>query len=241
MTEAASADHPVDAEKKKRLFDRIPTSLLVTLLGIALTAWFLPAFTRQWDDRQKAHELKAALASQVAVATAKSMTRSREQLRIVLANPKGAEGMFPEVFTHLDESWFADSVEIEAKMRSEFDSPALLSALHNYNATMGTLFQLSSDPWTMYDYSHGPDSLSTARQQARLLGIGTKELRLDLLELVGPSSSTFAAPGGANDYLFTRIANGVLAKEQALTDRIATAHAKGYSTTSHDLLHDLFP
>src|SRR3954467_7064097 len=102
------ASEVAESSERGRRRLRIPTSVFVTLLGIALTAWFLPAFTRQWDDRQKAHELKAALASQVAVATAKSMTRSREQLRIVLANPKGAEGMFPEVFTHLDESWFAD-------------------------------------------------------------------------------------------------------------------------------------
>src|SRR6266513_667328 len=102
MTEAAPAEQAVAAGKKKRLFNRIPTSLLVTLIGIALTAWLLPAFTRQWDDRQKAHELKAALASQVAVATAKSLTRSREQLRLVLANPTGGEGMFPAAFTHLD-------------------------------------------------------------------------------------------------------------------------------------------
>src|SRR3954465_14347156 len=69
------------AEKKPRLLRRVPTSLIVTLLGIALTAWLLPAFTRQWDDRQKAHELKTALTSQIATATADALIRSKQELR----------------------------------------------------------------------------------------------------------------------------------------------------------------
>jgi len=44
---------------------KIPTSVVVTAVGIALTAWLLPAFTRQWDDRQKEHELKTALIAEV--------------------------------------------------------------------------------------------------------------------------------------------------------------------------------
>src|SRR5258706_30058 len=74
MTEAAPAEQAVEAEKKKRLFHRIPTSLFVTLLGIALTAWLLPAFAHQRDDRQKAQEFKAALAAQIAAATADAVT-----------------------------------------------------------------------------------------------------------------------------------------------------------------------
>ena len=70
MTEASKAERPVETEKKKRLFPRIPTSLLVTLLGIALTAWLFPAFTRQWEDRQKAADLKASILDEIARGTA---------------------------------------------------------------------------------------------------------------------------------------------------------------------------
>jgi hypothetical protein len=186
--------------------------------------------------------LRAALASQVAVATAKSLTRSREQLRIILAKPQGGEGMFPAAYTHLDESWFADSVEIEAKLRSYFDKPnKLVAKLLTYNATMQALFQLSTDPWTMYDYSHGSGSEGTAKQNAQLLGLKKKELRSDLQYLVGNTSAVFTAPGGANDYIFGQVANGVLSKEQALVDSISASTVEGYSTMRTDLLHDLIP
>jgi hypothetical protein len=241
MDEAAPGEAPAAVEKKRRLLRRFPVSLLTTLLGIALTAWLLPAFTRQWDDRQKAHELKASLAAQVAVATARSLTRSREELRIILAKPNGGEAMFPAAYTHLDESWFSDSVEIEAKLRAYIDSPEILAQLHAFNVTMQTLFQLSTDPWTMYDYSHGSGSAGTARHDARLLGIKTTQLRSDLRYLVGNTSAVFTAPGGANDSIFEQIANGVLTREQALVAGISAAHVDGYSTTARDLLHDLVP
>ena len=56
MTEAAPAKQAVEAEKKKRLFHRILTSLLGTVIGIAPTPCLLPVFTRHWDDEQKAHQ-----------------------------------------------------------------------------------------------------------------------------------------------------------------------------------------
>ena len=54
----------VESEKaagNRRRF-RVPTSVVATLLGAALTVLLAPAFTRQWDDRQAARELKVGLA-----------------------------------------------------------------------------------------------------------------------------------------------------------------------------------
>lgn len=244
MDEASPAEAEAAPEKKRPFLHRVPTSLLVALVGIALTAWLLPAFTRQWDDRQKAHELKAALATQLAVATAKSVIRSREELRVVLGKPNGGAYMFEGAYIHLEESWLADSIEIEAKLRADFHSSALLAQFHGYNRTMQTLFQLVTDPWTMWDNGYGDDGYSIAgyaSKNARLLGVTRTELGNVLQYVTGRSSMGIAAPGGANDYLFTEIANGVLAKEQALAVGISAAHAEGYSTTTHDLLNDLIP
>src|SRR5438874_375987 len=80
------------AEKKRRLLRRVPTSLLVTLLGIALTAWLLPAFTRQWDDRQKSHELAASLIGESAAANADVLTAGQDA--VFQLRPKS-----PAVFT----------------------------------------------------------------------------------------------------------------------------------------------
>jgi hypothetical protein len=67
MSEGAPAAGAT-AEKKR---PRVPTPVVVTLLGIGLSAWLLPAITRQWGDRQKAHELKAALVTDIASASSR--------------------------------------------------------------------------------------------------------------------------------------------------------------------------
>jgi hypothetical protein len=67
---------------------RVPTALLVTLLGIGLTAWILPAFTRQWDDRQKAHELKAAIVAESASATANVLTAAQRDVFTLTQDPR---------------------------------------------------------------------------------------------------------------------------------------------------------
>src|SRR5262249_21299243 len=76
MTEPGPAEQAGGVEKKRPLLRRVPSSLIVTLIGIALTAWLLPAFTRQWDDRQKARDLKASLADEMSAATATLLSTS---------------------------------------------------------------------------------------------------------------------------------------------------------------------
>jgi hypothetical protein len=75
------SDKPAQAEGttgRRSLLRRVPTALIVTLVGIALSAWLVPAITRQWDDRQKEHDLKAAVVTDMAAATARMITRSDE-------------------------------------------------------------------------------------------------------------------------------------------------------------------
>ena len=62
--------HTVPAREKaatKSLRPRVPTSVIATLLGVALTVWLAPAFTHQWEDRQAARDLQARLAEQMVV------------------------------------------------------------------------------------------------------------------------------------------------------------------------------
>jgi hypothetical protein len=54
MDKAAPEETGAAAEKKRRLLRRVPTPLIVTLLGIGLSAWLLPAITRQWDSAEGA-------------------------------------------------------------------------------------------------------------------------------------------------------------------------------------------
>src|SRR6478672_11646487 len=111
MDEAAPADGAA-AEKKRRLLRRVPTALLVTLLGIALTAWLLPAFTRQWDDRQKALELKANAADDIATVTARM---SRDCVQVMRSpNAKVRARRYTDGFGRWQESSFRMETRLDA-------------------------------------------------------------------------------------------------------------------------------
>src|SRR5262245_16834725 len=132
MDEAAPAAGAA-AEKKRRLLRRVPTPLVVTTLGIALTAWLLPAFTRQWDDRQKAQELKANTVSQMAAATADAVLQSKRVQRQA-AEGESVKGPFRSLGAAgdardrraldddagLSDAWLHESIKIEAKLRAYF-------------------------------------------------------------------------------------------------------------------------
>jgi hypothetical protein len=158
MSEAAPAAAGAAAEKKRRLLRRIPKSLVVTLLGIALTAWLLPAITRQWGDRQKAHELKAALIEDMAAATA-STFQSGDALWTAVpictaydANilQWGDSSLPTSVFkcfrrgdrqltkdsAKIDRPWALASSEIEARMRA-YLSPQVVAAWQVFAWFMG--------------------------------------------------------------------------------------------------------
>jgi hypothetical protein len=99
---------------------RVPTALLVTLLGIGLTAWILPAFTRQWDDRQKAHELKAAIVAESASATANVLTAAQRD--VFTLTPRSTAVFASDVGPPnlLQRRWSVASLQLEAKFRAYF-------------------------------------------------------------------------------------------------------------------------
>jgi hypothetical protein len=239
MTEAVPAEQTVEAEKKKRLFHRIPTSLLVTLLGIALTAWLLPAFSKQWDDKQEARKLKAAFAAQIAAATADSLTRSRVVLDGASRTRSGLT--FTAATARLGEQWLTERIKIESELRAYADSGSAISALIAYDQTMQTLFLLVSNPWAIQELLAG--SGIVAKKLARSLGQRVEDLRADLQIIIGggarkPSDDLRAA----RDVVFTSdLVAGVLDEENKLVMRVLGTHIRGYSTTAHDLVHNLIP
>lgn len=152
MTEAAPAEQAVEAEKKKPLFHRIPTSLLVTLIGIVLTAWLLPAFTRQWDDRQKAQQVKSAVVTDMAQATADALTGGR---RLLFHPVKG--GSYAVMFDPppgVSERWSKDSFRIEATVRAQL-SGRVAELWHQYSVLVESLLVAASG---LGDFSSGLQS-----------------------------------------------------------------------------------
>src|SRR5262249_24837592 len=100
------------AEEQKPLLRRLrrpPTALLVTLLGIALTAWLLPAVSRQWDDRQKAQQLKTRVGSEMASGTARALIGGEA----LTAGRKIDR-------TRILDAWEVESLTLETRLRAYF-------------------------------------------------------------------------------------------------------------------------
>jgi hypothetical protein len=119
----AASDKPAqaDAPKPRRVFwRRIPTPIVVTLLGIALSAWLLPAITRQWDDRQKAHELQAAIITDMASATSGMLTRGEERHARELAEGLGRRQRAAANQGVRSIEWSQASLQLEARLHAYF-------------------------------------------------------------------------------------------------------------------------
>jgi hypothetical protein len=233
MDEAAPEEGPA-AEKKRPLLRRIPTPLIVTLVGIVLTAWLLPAFTRQWDDRQKAHEIKAALATQIAAATADAVTRSNVEARLNDARSfrkaKADPGYWSRISgTPLGENldahgrlydmWLRYRIAIEANLRANFDSETVIAALHRYSEAMGDLIHIAAGG-TIVVSEVAPDIPLTSADK-RVLAYWKVE--------------------DGNYFPTSVVGEALLRGENKFIAEVLAAHVQGYSTTTHDLIRDLIP
>jgi hypothetical protein len=230
MDEAAPAESGAAAEKKPPLLRRVPTPLLVMLLGVALTAWLLPAFTRQWDDRQKARDLKAGLVAEIASATSQALVQSREakQRDFRRAIPNGTLAGF-RGYERLEDSWLRQSIKIQSKLRAYLPHK-VLDTWRRYDNTVDGLFVLAA--------SHvGPVELQYFAKYD--LGVPRAALKQDLVWLAATGTNRNVISN--KESAFSEIMNGVEDREQAVSDAILAAHVAGYSTTMHDLVHDLMP
>jgi hypothetical protein len=222
------------AEKKRPLLRRIPTPLIATLVGIALTAWLLPAFTRQWDDRQKAHELKAALVVDMASATARALTDGENLLYSpapTTARPSPAL-----------QNWSRESLQIEARLRAylpaaavdEWDTYAVL--VDNGLAVAGNtpasdLRGLTAMPRdARYHQSRAYESAWSAAW-------------ISLDRFFRDSFSLLFVRGDSADRVtaYAKLEGNLVKVNQVVAAEVLRSHLDGYSTTSHDLIHDLIP
>lgn len=236
---------------------KIPTPVLVTLVGIALTAWLLPAFTRQWDDRQKVNELKAALIADMATASAKALSDSEHIW----------ETKNTVVRSQAVRAWSLKSLELEARLRAYF-SPEVVAKWNFYSYAVHRLLgsesvsgQLSAGP--VFSFDRGRDWLDSITPESRTGDvIGTTGLLIALLDFDRSSKRPFLTDShreyfgqvvsieGGGQYQGTKInpqtafasyEGDVFSLGTEITENILDAHARGYSTTKSDLIHDLLP
>jgi hypothetical protein len=226
MSEAAPAAGEA-AKKKRPLLRRIPTSLLVTLLGIGLTAWLLPALSRQWDDRQQAHELQAALVSKMALASAKAFVAGHNAMLVRQSpEPAGRPG---------EEQWAIESFEIESRLRAYF-SPAIVGSWNRYRTLLSGALDTSYHRQSLLAISGGgpkprrPYPAATFDlNQLQIVLSGDRD-RFHAYAVNSPAFGRW----GPLEYDLARLENQV-------ARAVLAASPKGYSTTLGDFLHDLVP
>jgi hypothetical protein len=221
----AEATPETDAKvTRSRRWPRVPTSVIVTLIGIGLSAWLIPAFTRQWDDRQKARDLKADLVAQMASATATAVVAAHRLAPDVDRYP--VEQPAGEQWLDAQDAWLLANLRLQARLRTYF-SDSVVAEWANFREYVNEYFFLPGSSLGDKDI----ESLKKFRG-------GLLRMRLDperAAELVDEWRS--GGYWGANE----DAGLSLLDNEAAIAARVLDAHTTGYSTTARDLINDLLP
>ena len=100
------------SEERRR--GKVPTSVLVTLLVALFSVFVGPAIARQWDDQQKSRELKAAIADEIAISTARTLAAG-----VYVARAQDRHDRL-ERLANARNYWRPASLRIETKLRAYF-------------------------------------------------------------------------------------------------------------------------
>jgi hypothetical protein len=249
-----------EAEEKPlvRRLRRPPTALLVTLLGIALTAWLLPAFTRQWDDRQKARALQARLVTQISTSTAEALAAGRNLLLRrpkIVGKPAKALASNPGVA-----AWSSASIQTEAQLRAYFPE-SVVDSWATYSQDLGVFLQNLATPDTALlglSPIYFPATIPWAKIDAIEKGHEYRAVFLAQRQTLQAEERYFRHLRGhyededRRSYLLERdltdVVNGYstaeahwLKVEEGINSEILAARPRGFSTTGSDLFHELIP
>jgi hypothetical protein len=253
---------PHDASRKRAWWRvKIPSAVIVTLVGIALSAWLLPAFTRQWDDRQKANELRVSLVTDIGAASANAIGDG-EQFRAT-----GNHALQQQAVR----AWSVASLELESHLRAYFPNPHRLLvkwkffsyAVNRYLGQRasddlgdGNLVDIGSgysvDDWLRYGLPETTlrDSVGVTEVMGALLDIDRssprrflssyeRSLLRDSFHNMNSAHVTARRmnPGAA----YRELGTALNELDSGIINDILRSHPAGYSTTKRDLINDLLP
>jgi hypothetical protein len=190
------------------------TPLLATLVGVVLSAWLIPAFTHQWNDRQKARDVQASVVSEIVSATAKALNDAQiasdaQAWKTTRATvPSAANGWTAAAANH----WSVATQRIKARLGIYFGASASERWTTMSNYVTSTLFYASGTGYAFDDVKARPGRLQDLVWEYGVHHTNMNELRQALLT--------------EGD----EVAGAVLAM-----------HVRGYSTRWRDVAKDLFP
>ncbi len=144
MSAEAAAGEPAESAREsappKAVRSRwwwLPKPILLTLFGAAISAWLVPAFTRQWQDRQKEREIKVALVSDIGDSTSDALVTSQ-----YVANRAFPGGNGQSEYNRFTLGWARRSAQIEAKLRAYFPDNSLVDDWREYSIVVQNDFYL---------------------------------------------------------------------------------------------------
>lgn len=228
---------------------RVSKALVVTLLGTLLTAWLIPALTRQWQDQQRAQELKAAIVTKIGRDTTDALVLSSfiangrfEPVR----DPKRPFHIPMKLFNDLDLHWERNRREIGAQLEAYFSDTEIAEEWRSYG-------QLTRDTYwliTQREFNRGwtvtrLQRLLPARHRCKVESL-RQPFPAGTRQRTEPPRSAPQAPcepaelrNPRSNYFF--IATALLEAKSNLTEDILHADPDGLSTDTSDLFQDLLP
>jgi hypothetical protein len=208
---------------------RLPKSILVTAAVTLATAWLFPALSHQWQDRQKAKELTAALVSQIGSRTSEALvTSSFLTYNCFPASEHTSKfGFNQDVYNKLDLGWRTSSAEIEAQLQAYYPERVV-------------------DEWREYsDLVWGTYRLITNNMNSRP---GTVRRLRELFHGIVPGwyidkmeQPWVDRPDADARKAYFAVSQAVLGRRTVVMDEMLSSRPAGFSTRPGDLLRDLVP
>lgn len=219
---------------------------MVAILGGALTILILPAFTRQWEEQQRALDLKTELVEEISIATGRSITSADALFETFDGKPLNFELRTSRVAPGLGlrRSWLSARLKIEGRLRAYF-SPKLFHRWNTYDTAMVNFLYLAGVEGRMNKVRRQAEREGRAEP---LGGYDAFSVSGFLDEIPMPDERRQSIkPMLLGDRLTDRrlgflVLEGVLLDmEAAFTSRLLAAEPNGFSTTRRDLINDLLP
>jgi hypothetical protein len=209
-----------------------------------LTAWVLPVLGHQWQDRQRAREIQAALVMKVGRTTTDAIVTSQVLVSGRLPHTR-VGGFDQKAFNEIDVGWQRARAEIEAEIEAYFPAD-VRRRWRRYSEFVRNTYWLTTDRCFQRDAT--VDNIR--KIVPRRLGRDVEKLRNPFTILDAPPCPTRAiAARGVPKREINRAARRayyfasreVLNAKVQVTGAILHNHLAGFSTRPLDGLRDLMP
>lgn len=229
-SEETVAQEETPRGKRRRL--RVPTSVIVTVIVAALSVLVAPAFTRQWDDRQKVRELRATFADEIATASARTLSAGSEVARVHRQLEVRRDRLAP-----VHASWDVARLRIEMKLRAYY-RPQIANDWKKFGEDVHNFLEicLLTGPTPRGGrYSAGVIRADLVQQFTQI------GLRRKFGLPVSLETMLTAPDAGRRAFGLEVIGRHLLRRADAMTASVFAVNPDGFSTTRGDLLRDLLP